>query len=109
MRAHGHELHRTARARGRELAEHPYYPDDNRRPLRCLDIAELKQPRRDDEGHAHGETNDRVHFARDYPHDGALLPAFGIVSPYRTRLPAAGRRTSRQAVHALTRGPGRPV
>src|SRR5699024_9960901 len=89
MHAHGHELHRTARARGRELAEHPDDPDDDRRPLRCLDIAELKQPRRDDEGHTHNETNDRVHFAREDPHDGASLSTFGIVSPYVARVPAA--------------------
>src|SRR5699024_2006445 len=89
MHAHGHELHRTARARGRELAEHPDDPDDDRRPLRCLDIAELKQPRRDDEGHAHNETNDRVHFARDDPHDDALLVTAGVVSPYVARVPAA--------------------
>src|SRR5690625_6745334 len=89
MCPHRYEFQRAARARGRKLAERTDNNDDDRGPFRRLDVAELKEPRRDDEGHAHDETNDRVHFARDNPHDDALLVAGGVVSPYVARVPAA--------------------
>src|SRR5690625_2093838 len=82
MYPHRYEFQRAARARGRELAERTDNTDDDRGPFRRLDIAELKEPRRDDEGDPDNQADDGVHFAGNYPHGGALLAALWVGSLY---------------------------